>query len=110
MGGFVLAPVNSLPCFWIASANHEYRRRGFKREKIQLIAFANHQYNRRGSTREEFQLIVGQGLRMGCMSTNPIGLHQRRMCFRGLLHVRQSGGKKVRMCQMRAVTEVGAAG
>jgi hypothetical protein len=45
MGGFVLAPANSLPGFWIASPNHEYRRRGFKRGKNQLIAFANHQYN-----------------------------------------------------------------
>ncbi len=110
MGGFVLAPANSLPGFGIASANHEYRRRGFKRGKSQMIAFANQQYNRRGSTREEFQLIAGQGLRMGCTSTNPIGLHRRRMCFRGLLHLRQSGGRKARMCQMRAVTEVGAAG
>jgi hypothetical protein len=75
-----------------------------------LIAFANHQYNRRGSTREEFQLIAGQGLQMGCTSTNPIGLHRRRTCFRGLLHLRQSGGRKAWMCQMRAVTEVGAAG
>jgi hypothetical protein len=39
MGGFVLAPVNSLPCFWIPSANHEYRRRGFKREKIHFDCF-----------------------------------------------------------------------
>jgi hypothetical protein len=41
----------TLPGFWIASANHEYRRRGFKRGQNQLISFANHQYNRRGSTR-----------------------------------------------------------